>query len=94
VGQEKGYGRRAVQENSGAGGFSACSEEAFHIAVSLARLLKAETLLLHVIDTKSLETLNRLGLASITEEKVQKKRLGHHAITMKGGLLLLNLEAV
>ena len=59
--------------------FSACSKAAFHIAVSLARLLQAEILLVHVIDTKSLEALNRLGLASITEEKAQKKRLGHHA---------------
>lgn len=59
--------------------FSACSEEAFRIALSLARVFQAEILLLHVIDTKSLEALNRLGLASISEEKVQKKRLGHHA---------------
>ena len=59
--------------------FSACSEAAFHIAVSLARLFQAEILLLHVIDTKSLEALNRLGMAAITEEKAQKKRLGHHA---------------
>ena len=59
--------------------FSACSEGAFHIAVSLARLFQAEILLLHVIDTKSLETLNRLGLGSIAGEKGQKRRLGHHA---------------
>ena len=59
--------------------FSPCSEEAFRIAVSLAKLFQAEVLLLHVIDTKSLEALNRLGMASPVEEKVQKKRLGHHA---------------
>ena len=59
--------------------FSACSEAAFRIAVSLSRLFQAELLLLHVVDTKSLETLNRLGMASIIEEKAQKKRLGHHA---------------
>ena len=41
--------------------FSPCSEEAFRIAVSLAKLFQAEVLLLHVIDTKSLEALNRLG---------------------------------
>ena len=59
--------------------FSPCSEEVFRIAVSLARLFQAQILLLHVIDIRSLETLNRLGMASPTEEKAQKKRLGHHA---------------
>ncbi|HET6674640.1 MAG TPA: universal stress protein [Nitrospiraceae bacterium] len=72
--------------------FSPCSEEAFRIAVSLARLFQAEVVMLHVIDTKSLETLNRLGMASPTEEKVQKKRLGHHA-RLNARRLLLSDEA-
>jgi nucleotide-binding universal stress UspA family protein len=59
--------------------FSPCSEEAFRIALSLARLFQAEILLLHVVDTRSLKALNRLGMASLSEEKVQKKRLSHHA---------------
>jgi nucleotide-binding universal stress UspA family protein len=59
--------------------FSACSEEAFRVALSLARLFQAELLLLHVIDTKSLDTLNMLGLALPSEEKAQKRRLRHHA---------------
>ncbi len=36
-------------------------------------------LMLHVIDTKNLETVNRLGMASPAQERAQKKRLGHHA---------------
>ena len=72
--------------------FSPCSEEAFRIALSLARLFQAEVLMLHVIDTKSLQTLNRLGMASLTEEKAQKKRLGHHA-RLNARRLLLSDEA-
>lgn len=59
--------------------FSPCSEEAFRIALSLARLFQADVLMLHVIDTKRLTALNRLGMASLSEEKQQKKRLSHHA---------------
>lgn len=59
--------------------FSPCSEEAFRVALSLARAYQSEVLLLHVVDTKSLETLNRLGLALPSEEAKQKKRLRHQA---------------
>lgn len=59
--------------------FSPCSEEAFRVALSLARSFQAEVLLLHVVDTKNLESLNRSGLALPSEEKGQKKRLRHHA---------------
>ncbi|MBM4124645.1 MAG: universal stress protein [Nitrospira sp.] len=59
--------------------FSPCSEEAFRVALSLARLNQSEVLLLHVIDTKSLQTLNHLGLALPSEEAKQKKRLSHQA---------------
>ena len=59
--------------------FSACSEEAFRVALSLARVFQAEILLLHVVDTKSLTTLNMLGLARPSEEAGQKKRLRHQA---------------
>ena len=72
--------------------FSPCSEEAFRIALSLGRLFQAEVLMLHVIDTKSLQTLNRLGMAPLTEEKAQKKRLGHHA-RLHARRLLLSEEA-
>ena len=59
--------------------FSACSEEAFRIALSLARVFQSEVLLIHVLDTKSLSALNALGLALPSEETQQKKRLRHHA---------------
>ena len=42
--------------------FSPCSEEAFRLALSFAKSYQAEVLLLHVVDTKSLDALNRLGL--------------------------------
>ena len=59
--------------------FSGCSDEAFRVALSLARVFQAEVLLLHVVDTKSLDALNRLGLALPSQEASQKKRLRHHA---------------
>jgi len=59
--------------------FSACSEEAFRVACALARVFSSEVILLHVVDTKSLEALNRLGLALPSEERAQRKRLSHHA---------------
>jgi len=59
--------------------FSLCSEEAFRVALSLARQFQAEVSLLHVVDTKSLSTLNMLGLARPSEEAEQKKRLRHQA---------------
>ncbi len=59
--------------------FSPCSEEAFRVALSIARVYQAEVLLLHVVDTKSLDGLNRLGLAPQSEKASQKKRLRHQA---------------
>jgi len=59
--------------------FSFCSREAFHMAVQLAKTFEAVLILLHVIDTKALEGLNDLGLASPSEEKAQMKNLRHHA---------------
>ena len=59
--------------------FSRCSEEAFRIALSFAKLFQADVLLLHVVDTKSLDALNRLGLALPSDAKKQKKQLHHQA---------------
>ena len=59
--------------------FSACSEEAFRVAVHLARGFQSELVLLHVVDTKNLGVLNTLGLALPSEETAQLKRLRHHA---------------
>lgn len=59
--------------------YSACSEEAFHVAMSMARVFQSDVVLLHVIDTKALLALNTLGLALPSEEAQQKKRLRHYA---------------
>lgn len=59
--------------------FSVCSEEAFRVACTLARVFSSELMVLHVVDTRTLEGLNRLGLALPSEEKRQKKRLSHYA---------------
>jgi nucleotide-binding universal stress UspA family protein len=59
--------------------FSPCSEEAFRVGCALARVFSSEVILLHVVDTKSLDTLNRLGLGLPPDERSQKKRLNHHA---------------
>jgi len=60
--------------------FSSCSEEAFRVALTLARTFQAELLLLHVIDTSALETFNQLGLLAVpSDAQGQKRRLRHHA---------------
>lgn len=59
--------------------FSPCSEEAYRLALSLARSNQAGVLLLHVVDTKSLDALNRLGLAPASDAPKQKKQLHHYA---------------
>jgi nucleotide-binding universal stress UspA family protein len=59
--------------------FSPCSEEAFQVAMSMAKTYQAAVLLLHVVDTKSLDALNRLGLAPPSEGRKQKKALHHQA---------------
>ncbi|MBS0169015.1 MAG: universal stress protein [Nitrospira sp.] len=72
--------------------FSPCSEEAFRIALSFAHTYQAEVLLLHVIDTKSLHALNRLGLAPASEAAKQKKQL-HHVARLNARQLLAWDEA-
>ena len=60
--------------------FSSCSEEAFRVALALARTFQAELLLLHVIDTSALATYNQLGLLPVpSDAQGQKRRLRHHA---------------
>lgn len=60
--------------------FSSCSEEAFRIALTLARTFQAELLVLHVIDTSALAAFNRLGLLAVpSDAQAQKRRLRHHA---------------
>ena len=60
--------------------FSACSEEAFRAALTIAKTFQAELLLLHVIDTSALAAFNRLGLLAVpSDAQEQKRRLRHHA---------------
>lgn len=69
--------------------FAPCSREAFLVGLRLARNFQSQVILLHVIDTKSLDALNALGLALPSEEKAQKKRLHHQARILARGLLAL-----
>lgn len=69
--------------------FAPCSREAFLVGLRLARNFQSQVILLHVIDTKSLDALNALGLALPSEEKAQKKRLHHQARVLARGLLAL-----
>jgi len=60
--------------------FSPCSEEAFRVALTLAKTFQAKLLLLHVIDTSVLATFNQLGLLAVpSDAQGQKRRLRHHA---------------
>jgi nucleotide-binding universal stress UspA family protein len=60
--------------------FSPCSEEAFRVALTLARTFQAKVLLLHVIDTSALATFNQLGLLAVpSDAQGQKRRLRHYA---------------
>ena len=70
--------------------FSLCSEEAFCVAMSMARVFQSEVIVLHVVDTKNLGALNSLGLALPSEEAQQKKRLRHCARLNARRLLALD----
>lgn len=60
--------------------FSPCSDEAFHVACDMARLCGAGVSVLHVIDTGTLESFNRLGLLAVpSDAAAQRRRLRHHA---------------
>ncbi len=69
--------------------FAPVSREAFLLGLRFAHQFQAQVALLHVIDTKSLDALNALGLALPSEEKAQKKRLNHQARLLARGLLAL-----
>ncbi|MBA3611414.1 MAG: universal stress protein [Nitrospirales bacterium] len=55
--------------------FAPSSRESFLVGLRLARNFQSQVILLHVIDTKSLDALNALGLALPSEEKAQKKTI-------------------
>lgn len=66
--------------------FAPVSREAILLGLRMAHQFQAQVFLLHVIDTKSLDALNALGLALPSEEKSQKKRLNHQARFLARGL--------
>jgi nucleotide-binding universal stress UspA family protein len=60
--------------------FSPCSNEAFRVAVQMARAFQAEVLLLHVIDASTVAAFNRLGLLAVpSDATAQRRRLRHQA---------------
>ncbi len=59
------------------------------MGLRLAKNYQSQVIFLHVIDTKSLEALNILGLALPSEETAQKHRLHHQARLLARNLLSL-----
>lgn len=53
--------------------FSACSLDAFRMAVSVARRYGAELLLVHVVDTRMLAAVERLGIP-VTKDRMKTVR--------------------
>ncbi|HLZ36036.1 MAG TPA: universal stress protein [Nitrospira sp.] len=60
--------------------FSPCSNEAFRIALQMARAFQSELKVLHVIDTSAVAAFNRLGLLAVpSDATAQRRRLRHQA---------------
>jgi nucleotide-binding universal stress UspA family protein len=64
--------------------FSACSLDAFRMAVSVARRYEAELLLVHVVDTRVLGAVERLG---IPVTKNQVKAIHHRVRLLLRGIM-------
>jgi len=60
--------------------FSSCSDEAFRVALLIAKAFRSELIALHVIDTSAVAAFNRLGLLVVpSDETKQRHRLRHYA---------------
>ncbi len=60
--------------------FSPCSNEAFRVALEMARAFQSKLIILHVIDTGAVAAFNRLGLLAVpSDATAQRKRLRHQA---------------
>lgn len=60
--------------------FSPCSNEAFRVALEMARAFQSKLIILHVIDTGTVAAFNRLGLLAVpSDATAQRKRLRHQA---------------
>jgi nucleotide-binding universal stress UspA family protein len=60
--------------------FSPCSNEAYRVALQMARAFQSEMTVLHVIDTSAVAAFNRLGLLAVpSDATAQRRRLRHQA---------------
>jgi nucleotide-binding universal stress UspA family protein len=60
--------------------FSPCSDEAFRVALHMARAFESEVVVIHVIDTSAIAACNRLGLLALpSDATAQRRRLRHQA---------------
>lgn len=68
--------------------FSPCSNEAFRIALEIARAFRSEVLVLHVIDTSAVDAFNRLGLLAVPSDAAKQRRRLRHQARLKTRQLL------
>jgi nucleotide-binding universal stress UspA family protein len=73
--------------------FSPCSNEAFRVALKIARTVRADVLLLHVIDTGAVAAFNRLGLLAVPSDAVKQRRRMRHQARLKTRQLLASQGA-
>lgn len=60
--------------------FSPCSNEAFRVALEMARAFRAKVVVLHIIDMNTVDAFNRLGLLAVpSDATAQRRRLRHQA---------------
>lgn len=60
--------------------FSSCSNEAFRVALQMAKAFRSDVIILHVIDTSAVAAFNRLGLLAVPSDVTkQRRRLRHQA---------------
>jgi len=64
--------------------FSPCSLDAFRMALSVARRYEAELLLVHVVDTRLLDAVERLG---VPVTRGQMKAVGHRVRLALRGIM-------
>lgn len=68
--------------------FSPCSNEAFRVALQIARAFRSEVLVLHVIDTSAIDAFNRLGLLAVPSDATRQRRRLRHQARLKTRQLL------
>ncbi len=68
--------------------FSPCSNEAFRVALEIARAFQSGVFVLHVIDTSAVAAFNRLGLLAVPSDAVKQRRRLRHQARLKTRQLL------